>query len=207
MTFPAGVRYASPVAAEEPSDTLDAEPDAPTSHDGDGEPDAGELEGAASASGEPTGGVRDLLATAYVDLGRLLADLEENELDASERDALLDGAHLAIVACLEGPRCPMCQGDGLLAIEPPADPRAERCTDCNGVGQVYTGSLVPESAVRPCGKCAGAGFTNVADVITPPAWQPPATPPVTDAQWYNADDPGTWHLPIDPAKRGQHVGA
>lgn len=194
------------MAAEEPSESLPAEPDEATSHDGEGESGADASDPVAPAPDDAAPTARDVVASAAEALIELGAVLDAEQPDTEHADVLLDRAHLAIVALLDGPKCPMCQGDGLLAVEPPNDPRAERCEDCNGVGQVYTGSLVPESAVRPCGKCGGKGFNDVANVtpLTPPAYVVPPAP--TGAQWYDADDPGTWHLPIDPAKRGQHVG-
>lgn len=200
MLYPAAVASDPPL--EDPSDA----PAEATAHDGDDGLDTAARPEPVAASQPAEDTVRDVIESARDDLTRMLAAIDNDETADVDMDGLLDGAHGALTQLLAGEECPMCKGDGVLAIEPPADPRAERCADCDGLGTVYTGSRVPESATRPCGKCSGAGFVNLADVTPLPGADYTAPLPTTDKLWYDADDAGTWHLPVDPAKRGLTVG-
>lgn len=76
------------------------------------------------------------------------APASSGELDEVDRELLEHGAKFA---------CPMCDGVGELTYEPPQDPNAERCADCDGWGKVYTGSRVPGYEVEDCRSCKGEG--------------------------------------------------
>lgn len=69
--------------------------------------------------------------------------------------------------------------------EPPADPRARRCSVCRGWGILQTGSLVDGQNVRGCWHCGGIGFEEAqlvgpttplvaADQLEPAPEAPPA---------------------------------
>lgn len=61
----------------------------------------------------------------------------------------------------ESPVCPLCNGIGTLAVDPPQDPTSQRCDVCDGYGQVYTGSRIPAEAIRACPVCQGRGYRGV----------------------------------------------
>lgn len=54
--------------------------------------------------------------------------------------------------------CPACHGAGCVPDDVKEDPTVERCTDCNGLGVVLTGSLNPEHAAKQCLSCTGTGY-------------------------------------------------
>lgn len=176
--------------------TEDAPVAAPRAEDADEGADVAEVTAEAPTAAEPT--ILDVLKDAHETVGAMVEAIEGETTDKVDMDDLLMSARSLLSAVDAGPACPMCQGAGTLDEEPAEDPRAERCPDCHGRGKVFTGSLVPESAVRACGKCAGAGFVNLADVhqLTPPPVD--YTQPPTDKQWYDSNDPTTWHLPLAP---------
>jgi hypothetical protein len=54
--------------------------------------------------------------------------------------------------------CPYCQGKGFEPMLLAKDPHSEVCPECNGYGQVATGSYVQGNEVRMCSNCNGAGY-------------------------------------------------
>lgn len=110
---------------------------------------------------------------------------DDNEGD--ETDTLLDGA---------GVVCPMCDGSGELAADPPDDPRATRCNDCDGWGKVYTGSRVRGHEVRDCPTCQGGGFVEPPTTVAspPPASRTAAEAPEAPGATWDAVN-GNWMRP------------
>lgn len=59
--------------------------------------------------------------------------------------------------------CEMCDTLGYHPIQErgpqlEVDDTVEVCDRCRGLGKLATGSLVPEQASKPCGKCQGSGW-------------------------------------------------
>lgn len=96
-------------------------------------------------------------------------------------------------------RCPLCDGTGHLAVLPNADPLAHRCPDCDGHGMVYTGSRIPESSLRTCGRCEGKGFVEPPNVVNGVPISPTLPQGETSAEYFDKNDPATWHLPTRPS--------
>lgn len=90
--------------------------------------------------------------------------------------------------------CPNCNTavpfvPGIEGYEPSMGKDFETCPGCDGMGNVKTGSLVPEFAVLPCPDCQSKGFI-LKDGVTLAEVQPHGTPPWEGAKW-NAEL-GTW---------------
>ena len=94
-------------------------------------------------------------------------------------------------------------GLGLEVQPPPVDiplqaaPDKAMCDECDGYGEVLTGSRAPHGMVAPCSKCAGNGWVMVAR-STPLAAAmdgsvpvPPASPPAAPT----ASAPDAWGRP------------
>jgi hypothetical protein len=97
------------------------------------------------------------------------------------------------------PVCPMCNGEGVLEVEPPLHPSYERCADCDGFGLIYTGSRRGGRAVEDCPTCQGDGFKKRANV---PAVEPmPAMRYAQLPEWSGAQlaPDGSGWLPPLPA--------
>lgn len=93
--------------------------------------------------------------------------------------------------------CPLCEGAGKIPYGVLPSPRYERCDECGGIGQVYTGSLVTVSSVVDCEKCNGAGYVpvNIGDIASPAVSLVPSPenePPWPGAVW-NAQT-GAWGI-------------
>jgi hypothetical protein len=79
-------------------------------------------------------------------------------------------------------RCPVCQGHGWFAFQPPADPRTQTCQLCYGHGQVLTGSHVPAHMTRACPDCEGRGYVEVAPQIVESAVAPAEIEPASEPE-------------------------
>ncbi len=92
-----------------------------------------------------------------------------------------------------------------------SNPNFEACPDCNGYGDVLTGSKRQTNRLQGCPRCAGLGYLDVRipgqGVVTPqPVQAAPAptwTPPNPDAQRDSWNRPqGHPHYGIDPQYAG-----
>lgn len=71
--------------------------------------------------------------------------------------------------------CPVCTGAGAVPEFIHEDPQTETCSTCGGIGELVTGSLIPDQAVQRCRDCGGAGFVSKLPPV--PAY---SQPPVED---------------------------
>jgi len=90
---------------------------------------------------------------------------EEEEIAPDRIDPLTAalGRYIGEISQILGPEvpiipCPYCQGKGFEPMLLAKDPHSEVCPECNGYGQVATGSYVQGNEVRMCSNCNGAGY-------------------------------------------------
>lgn len=60
-------------------------------------------------------------------------------------------------------QCPLCSGNGVTKMEFKQSPTHMTCPDCQGLGDIATGSLVPGKDHLMCVTCAGAGWMLTED--------------------------------------------
>jgi hypothetical protein len=110
---------------------------------------------------------------------------------AEARDEYLGKVRAVLGDEAEVVPCEHCQGRGFNPLELPADHYHERCPDCDGWGNVLSGSRVESQRVLPCNGCNGSGhrpLLHAAEApVVPPAQVPlapvfvPAPPPLEPA--------------------------
>jgi len=93
--------------------------------------------------------------------------------------------------------CPLCEGKGELLIAPRQSPSWKRCDDCDGWGQVLTGSHLPEAAMIDCERCSGKGYAPR------PMPVPTYVSPDTPGAEYDAAS-GTWVVRNPPLAAPQY---
>lgn len=90
--------------------------------------------------------------------------------------------------------CPTCNTSipfvpGIEGYEPSMSKSLTTCPDCDGMGEVKTGSLVAEHAVVKCDRCTALGYI-AKDGTAPPTVLEHGKPPWEGAKW-NVEL-GTW---------------
>lgn len=98
------------------------------------------------------------------------APLEDDEFEQADPIALAHGRYLADVMAALGPEaevvpCGSCSGYGFKPFELPADPHTETCPDCQGWGEVLTGSNVAGQLKRACPTCQSKGWRPIGAVV------------------------------------------
>lgn len=150
-------------------------------------PDSDELDAMARHVGELLESLPDDRAAELLAYVTALRSTDPPSVDASPADVAPDGGDIpAVTEPLESPPlCPMCLGHGVLEVEPPQDPTAQRCPACEGYGKVYTGSRVEGNMTRDCPTCNGGGFVDVQPTIPlpPPLVRAAAAPAWPEAKW------------------------
>lgn len=74
---------------------------------------------------------------------------------------------------------------------PPPTDRYQTCAECEGFGQVATGSRLADHATRQCPTCQGQGYVDSGTQgAAPPPSAPVAQPPWPGAVWDAAT--GAW---------------
>jgi hypothetical protein len=95
--------------------------------------------------------------------------------------------------------CPLCGAPIEFPETPPADAFAHRCPDCDGWGQVLTGSRVDGHVWRDCKGCQGQGFKEENDAPTVLQKSHAAPTPEAPGATWNAErenwDPPTGQQP------------
>lgn len=104
--------------------------------------------------------------------------LEDDEFEQADPITVAHGRYLAEVIEAMGPEaaivpCGSCNGYGFKPFELPADPHTETCPDCQGWGEVLTGSSVAGQIKRACPTCKSKGWREIGAVV-------PITPQTTD---------------------------
>lgn len=91
--------------------------------------------------------------------------------------------------------CPTCGQHVDMPEAPPRDPDIDTCPNCNGWGQVVTGSRVDGHVWRNCSRCDGQGWV-VKSVVVPASFNAGAAqvPQAPGAIW-NADT-SRWNPPV-----------
>lgn len=83
--------------------------------------------------------------------------------------------------------CPHCQTSvpfvpGIEGFEPSMSKVFSTCPDCEGFGDVKTGSLLAAHATRKCDTCKGVGYVGP-EGTAPTVELPPSEPPWAGAVW------------------------
>lgn len=120
---------------------------------------------------------------------------EEQEHTHSLRDAADNGKQIV---------CPLCGNDIPFPEAPPLDPNVQRCPDCQGWGNVLTGSRVDGHVWRDCPTCNGNGYVDKRGTSIPVIGSKAAPVPEAPGAIWNADTE-TWNPP--PGQQPPWAGA
>jgi len=120
---------------------------------------------------------RDQAASEQPDEGEPEPEAAEPDEPDPTSQALAEAhrAYLEAVMAALGPEaelmpCPACSGMGFNSVELPPDEYHARCPDCDGWGNVLSGSRVESQRVLPCQGCNGSGHVpRLREVATVPA--------------------------------------
>jgi hypothetical protein len=95
------------------------------------------------------------------------------------RELIAQGPRLLLEAVYGDPPegtiwCERCNGNAVHPTEKPQDPDTRKCQTCEGLGEVTTGSLVPQNRYRTCATCNGFGYmVNEHSPAASPQGHPP----------------------------------
>jgi hypothetical protein len=103
---------------------------------------------------------------------------EDVEHTHSLRDAAENGKEIV---------CPLCGSEIPFPEVPPLDPKVKRCDDCNGWGNVLTGSRVDGHVWRDCPTCNGSGFVDKQGAAVPVLGNQAAHAPEAPGAVWNAE--------------------
>lgn len=138
-------------------------------------------------------------AAALLEAGAELADAAEPEYESAhaldvEPEPEPDAPSRTIA-------CPLCGGEGSLVQAPRQSERYRRCDECDGFGEVLSGSLVAEAFMLPCESCESRGYRANPDYLAAQALAregsfmnpSPPNPPAPGMVWDSSI--GMWAYP------------